>query len=84
MQYSRDFVDTVSAVVDELDHILMGVPALGIYVEMFGASRIRLLEEPLVVLYAALMNFGIEAAMLFDGKYVMVSRRDRQINCLIS
>jgi hypothetical protein len=82
MQYSRDFVDTISAVVDELDHILMGVPALEVYVQIFGASRIRLLEEPLVALYAALINFGIEAAKLFDGKYAMVSWHDRQIDYL--
>ena len=69
MQYSRDFVDTVNAVVDELDHILMGIPALEVYVQIFGASNIRLLEEPLVSLYAALMNFGIEAAKLFDGTF---------------
>jgi hypothetical protein len=73
MQYSHDFVDTVSAVVDELDHILMGIPALEVYVQIFGASRIRLLEEPLISLYAALMNFGIEASKLFDGTSFLFS-----------
>jgi hypothetical protein len=53
-------------VVALLDSVLRGLPALDIYVQIFGASRIRLLEKPLVDLYATLITFGIEAAKLFD------------------
>jgi hypothetical protein len=53
-------------VIDLLDGVLRGLPVLDVYVQIFGASRIRLLENPLVDLYAMLITFGIEAAKLFD------------------
>jgi hypothetical protein len=54
------------ALVDLLDGVLRELPALDVYVQIFGASRIRLLEKPLVDLYAELIAFGIETAKLFD------------------
>jgi hypothetical protein len=59
-------VDTFTAVIDVLDDVLMGLPALDVYVQMFGASHVRLLEKPLVNLYVELMNFGVQAAKLFE------------------
>jgi hypothetical protein len=52
--------------VDQLDGVLRELPALEVYVQIFGASRIRLLEKPLVDLYAELIAFGIETAKAFD------------------
>ena len=55
---------------------MRGLPALDIYIQIFGASRIRLLERPLVDLYAELITFGIEAVKLFDKpvgrRFIMV------------
>ena len=65
LQIARDVADTLTAVVDILDGVLRGLPALDVYVQIFGASRIRLLEKPLVGLYAELILFGMEAAKLF-------------------
>jgi hypothetical protein len=48
-----------------LDEVLKGLPALDVYVQTFGASRIRLLEKPLVDLYTTLITFAIEATKLF-------------------
>jgi hypothetical protein len=66
VQIERDIADTFVAVADLLDGVLRGLPALDVYVQIFGASRIGLLEKPLVDLYAMLITFGIEAAKLFD------------------
>jgi hypothetical protein len=66
VQIERDIANTFAAVVALLDGVLRGLPALDIYIQIFGASHIRLLEKPLVDLYATLITFGIEAAKLFD------------------
>jgi hypothetical protein len=70
-------------VINSLDNILKGLPALGVYIDLLGESRMRLLEEPLVDLYASLIKFGIQAAKLFDPsidrKYLPpASREDGQ------
>jgi hypothetical protein len=66
--------------VDLLDGTLRELPALDVYVQIFGASRIRLLEKPLVDLYAELITFGIETAKLFDkstnSMVLMLSKKD--------
>jgi hypothetical protein len=66
--------------VDLLDGVLRELPALDVYVQIFGASRIRLLEKPLVDLYAELITFGIETAKLFDkstnSMVLMLSKKD--------
>jgi hypothetical protein len=66
VQIERDLANTSTAVIDLLDGVLRGLHSLDIYVEIFGASRISLLEEPLVDLYATLITFGIEVAKLSD------------------
>jgi hypothetical protein len=53
-------------VIDLLDGVLRGLHSLDIYVEIFGASGISLLEKPLVNLYATIIAFGIEVAKLSD------------------
>lgn len=66
IQVSRDAENAFNALVDQLDGVLTELHALEVYVHIFGASRIKLLEKPLVDLYAELIAFGIETAELFD------------------
>jgi hypothetical protein len=67
VQISRNTDDTVNAVIALLDDVLVSaLPAIHAYIEIYGESRMMLLEKPLVDLYAKLITFGIQAAKLFD------------------
>ena len=61
-----------SALVDQLDGVLRELPALEVYIQIFGASRIKLLEKPLVDLYAELIAFGIETELLDQSTSSMI------------
>ena len=64
--------DAFNALVDQLDSVLRELPALEVYVQIFGASRIKLLEKPLVDLYAELIAFGIETELLDQSTSSMI------------
>ena len=72
IQVSRDMANAFNALVDQLDGVLRELPALEVYVQIFGASRIKLLEKPLVDLYAELIAFGIETELLVQSTSSMI------------
>jgi hypothetical protein len=66
VQVARDIIETFEAVLAMLDEISNGLPTLETYIDIFGFSEIRLLEAPLIKIYAELISFGIQAVKLFD------------------
>jgi hypothetical protein len=70
--------DAFNALVDQLDSVLRELPALEVYVQIFGASRIKLLEKPLVDLYAELIAFGIETELLDRSTSSMILALSRE------
>ncbi|KZP08930.1 hypothetical protein FIBSPDRAFT_250985 [Athelia psychrophila] len=66
MNIARDVSDALGTVVEVLDEIRNSLPALEVYIKLFGFSDIQLLKGPLVDIYTQLMLFGVQAVKLFD------------------
>ncbi|KAA6409811.1 MAG: hypothetical protein FRX48_06423 [Lasallia pustulata] len=62
---ARDIVDTFDTVLTLLEDVIKELPALQAYINIYGSSKLQLLREPLVDIYAAFIVLGLQALKLF-------------------
>ncbi|KAA6409989.1 MAG: hypothetical protein FRX48_06603 [Lasallia pustulata] len=62
---ARDIVDTFDTVLTMLEDIVKELPALQAYINIYGSSKLQLLREPLVDIYAGFIVLGLQALKLF-------------------
>ena len=64
-EIARDIVDTFDTVLTLLEDIIKELPALQAYINIYGSSKLQLLREPLVDIYAGFIVLGLQALKLF-------------------
>jgi NB-ARC domain len=66
VKIARDIVDTFSVVLDTLEQITNVLPVIETYTNLYSASSIQLLRDPLTNLYSDMIEFSLSAIRLYD------------------
>jgi hypothetical protein len=61
-----DVREALDAVLDTLERIAKVLPTLKVYVDLYNSSKLQLLREPLVRIYADIISFGLRAVKLLN------------------
>ncbi|KAH0537938.1 hypothetical protein FGG08_005388 [Glutinoglossum americanum] len=81
-EITRDIIDTFDTVMNALEDIRKGLPALETYATIFGSSKLQLLQAPLVIIYVDLTRFALQAIHLFDRSMLQEERLADELGTL--